>query len=485
MVNASSTQSERIILPRVIDLVNDILDLLQDASDDEEVWVLVIDIQNAFHLLPLMDSEKRFFCTEVDGQFQLYHAMLFGPKAAPSAWGRFGALLSRLTQTIVGSANARAQLYVDDPAIAVMGTVAHRSKTVYTILLWWSVLNIPLAWSKAQYSQSTTWIGAKLSIGKAEVVTTIMEQKLVKAAIQTRKIMSSQTASKKDLASYAGVLTHFAGIIPTLWPFVRPLWAVLYDTTPGNIPAHMFHTSRIFSTSCWFEAFLSDPRRLLARKYTIRAPNLSSDDWLRMAVDASPWGMGGVMWDKDWVPIEYFHTSITDADIDHLGVAIGDSAHMPVLEALAVLIALRLWAPQKEVAYAVRSDALGAIQAIANLRSKNPGVNRIAAEMALDIIDKQFAPLRLTHIPGISNIHPDYLSRLLQPGAKPSDCGELRNAKCVLPPQRNLTWWRTLNFEQQCRERGENLSNALILSRARFMCGVTSSKASGLRNAIV
>jgi len=107
------------------------------------------------------------------------------------------------------------------------------------------------------------------------------------------------------------------------------------------------------------------------------------------------------MWDDHWQPTEYFHTPITPDDMEILGVTSGDSAHMPVLESLAVLIAVRLWGKSHELAYSVRSDALGAIQALANLRSSNPGVNKIAAEMALDIIDNQYAPLRLTHIPGV------------------------------------------------------------------------------------
>ena len=155
------------------------------------------------------------------------------------------------------------------------------------------------------------------------------------------------------------------------------------------------------------------------------------------------------MWDSDWKPTEYFHTPITPEDIDQLGVSVGDSAHMPVLEALAVLIAVRLWANNLEIAYSVRSDALGAIQALANLRSKNTGVNRVAAEMALDIIDNQYAPLRLTHIPGVSNVFPDFLSRILQPDASTEMCSELRAARRAHVPTRDGKWWRTATIEAQ------------------------------------
>ena len=55
-----------------------------------------------------------------------------------------------------------------------------------------------------------------------------------------------------------------------------------------------------------------------------------------MSVDASSWGMGEVMWNQSWHPVEYFHTAITADDVDILRVTIGESGSMPVLEALAV-----------------------------------------------------------------------------------------------------------------------------------------------------
>ena len=447
-INASATQSERIILPRLIDLVNDTVDLMTAAGEGEEVWIFIMDVKNAFHLLPLRPDERRYFCTSAFGKLQLYLVMLFGPKAAPSAWGRFGALLSRVTQAVITSRTARLQFYVDDPACAIVGTTLARSTTVHVILLLWLILGLPLSWGKAQYSKSVTWIGAVCTVTPTQVDTTITAPKLAKAREQALKIMSKTIASRKELASLAGTLGHFAGIVPTLWPFIRPLWAVLYDTAPSSIPLNMFHTSRILTSVSWFLAFLSDPARLLTRTFSLRTPPLDAPSWLRVSVDASPWGMGGVKWDHQWRPTEYFHTGVSADDQAQLGITIGESAHMPVLEALAILIAVRLWAPEHEIAYSVRSDALGAIQALANLRSPNPGVNRVAAELALDIVDKQYAPMRITHIPGVSNVFPDYLSRLLQPGVANPCPKELATATRVETAKRDLSWWRTFSFEK-------------------------------------
>ena len=309
-------------------------------------------------------------------------------------------------------------------------------------------LGFPLAWPKAQYGACVQYIGAELTIGKSGVNARLTKQKLDKAAEMVDQIMVKTLGCKRSLASLAGLLGFFAGVVPTLWPFIRPLWATLHDKSPSSAPDAMFHTARIAKAAAWCKAFLCDPARLLTRAYSLKAPSLDSDSWLRMSVDASPWGMGGVKWDSQWRPTEYFHANISVEDIQFLGVTEGDSAHMPVLEALAVLIALRLWSSNLELAYAVRSDALGAIQALAKLRSPNPGVNRVASELTLDTIQNQYAPLRLTHIDGVANVLPDFISRLTQPGAANKPPPELQSATRIEAPVRDLNWWRTIKFEQ-------------------------------------
>ncbi len=146
--------------------------------------------------------------------------------------------------------------------------------------------------------------------------------------------------------------------------------------------------------------------------------------------------------------MEHFHTGVSADDQAQLGITIGESAYMPVLEALAILIAVRLWAPKHEIAYSVRSDALGAIQALSSLRSPNPGVNRVAAELALYIVDKQCAPTRITHIPNVANLFLGYLSRHLQHGVANPCPEELAAATRVETATRDLSWWRTFAFEK-------------------------------------
>eukprot|EP00972_Heterocapsa_arctica_P018576 2744264-Heterocapsa_arctica.AAC.1 len=78
-----------------------------------------------------------------------------------------------------------------------------------------------------------------------------------------------------------------------------------------------------------------------------------------LTLDASPWGLGGVLQEDD-VFIEYFSDALTNADATRFSHALGESQGQQTWEALAVLVALRLWAPRwkgKRVVIRVRSDS--------------------------------------------------------------------------------------------------------------------------------
>ena len=50
-----------VILPRLVDLISDTLDLSSDLGPDEEVEYLILDFVDAFWNIPLSLGERRFF----------------------------------------------------------------------------------------------------------------------------------------------------------------------------------------------------------------------------------------------------------------------------------------------------------------------------------------------------------------------------------------------------------------------------------------
>ena len=64
-VNSLTRQTERVILPRVEDVANDIMNLTRSSGKDERVFLLSADIVDAFHQIPVHPSEQRFTATSV------------------------------------------------------------------------------------------------------------------------------------------------------------------------------------------------------------------------------------------------------------------------------------------------------------------------------------------------------------------------------------------------------------------------------------
>ena len=51
----------RSVLPRAVDAVLYMLELMSEMEDEEDIWMFVIDFIDAFFLIPLSRKERRFF----------------------------------------------------------------------------------------------------------------------------------------------------------------------------------------------------------------------------------------------------------------------------------------------------------------------------------------------------------------------------------------------------------------------------------------
>ena len=117
-----------------------------------------------------------------------------------------------------------------------------------------------------------------------------------------------------------------------------------------------------------------------------------------------------------------------------------------MLEALAVLVAVRTWAPHWTTAKArvhVRSDSQAALGALGKLSSPVPAVNAIAREVAVDVATSDYGlePVSWGHVAGALNDWADALSRLHAPDAKvvPAVLAAFDPEEV---PERTDAWWR-------------------------------------------
>merc|ERR1712051_664730 len=92
----------------------------------------------------------------------------------PLIYSRVVGFLARASQALLAAADvdrtlapARAQVYVDDPAVTAQGSRERMVKSFDLLLLLWLVLGVPLAWPKGQLTDGKTgytWIGVQFQI---------------------------------------------------------------------------------------------------------------------------------------------------------------------------------------------------------------------------------------------------------------------------------------------------------------------------------
>ena len=205
----------------------------------------------------------------------------------------------------------------------------------------------------------------------------------------------------------------------------------------------------------WIRAFLAGTHGAITRRFTLEDYHGTGTP-ISITTDASPWGIGG------WLKIgsvitEYFSDQLHAQDLQRLGVRIGGCEGQQALEALAVVVALRLWKQvwaEKRSNITVKSDNVTALVMTATLKGKKGPVAMLARELALDIADGVYTPNVVAHIPGVANDSADALSRKYQPSKHFVLPRLLANAKEVTAPRRDNHWWRCSAAQEQMAHTG-------------------------------
>jgi hypothetical protein len=237
---------------------------------------------------------------------------------------------------------------------------------------------------------------------------------------------------------------------------LQDLWSVLAEgmrdshtgkrRRKGGIDACVW-TKQIGHVLRWIKAFLDGQAGAIQRIYSLDS-YLGWGAQVLITTDASPWGLGGTL-EIYGVVIAYFAERLLPQDASMFGAEIGDCKGQQTWEALALLIALRIWAihwKSSRVRLVVRGDSMSALHMLLNLKSRGKGSGMIARELALDIADATYYPDIICHAPGLTLVQVDELSRKYMTKSStwtlPSS---LRDAEETLVPPRDATFYRAIS----------------------------------------
>ena len=96
----------------------------------------------------------------------------------------------------------------------------------------------------------------------------------------------------------------------------------------------------------------------------------------------------------------------------------GCSDGQQVWETLAVLVSLRCWRKYWSLgrfALRIQGDNMTALTAASKLKASSPAVRMLTREIALEFTEACFHPTEVQHIPGVTNVLADLLSRRWDP----------------------------------------------------------------------
>ena len=244
---------------------------------------------------------------------------------------------------------------------------------------------------------------------------------------------------------YTGKASSVASIIDVLRPFNTDLYGAMYaepEDMGSTAPHGCIWTKQIDVARHWLKAFLERQSGALTSIYSLTS-FMGTGTEVRLRLDASPWGIGGVLYINE-APKAWYAAKLDDHDVQILKVEIGESSCQQIAECLAQLVGLRIWGQhwQKEgIILAISADNMTSLHLADSMRSSSPSVNLIAREMALTMGDSKYRPSIRDHLPGVANKVADALSRKVAPRSQFQLPRSLLNIPETKAPVRDASYY--------------------------------------------
>ena len=277
------------------------------------------------------------------------------------------------------------QIYVDDVLTLINGTEEEKANLIALGLYTMRAFGVQIALNKGERGQQVQWIGVKMLLQWPESplkgsITYAAPKKMMDELLETLMgWMDRGMVSHRELRSTTGRLSWVAGILPRLRWAVSVFFAVLRDAEEDEKtgleeeraqrrkdqrPKYgLVAVKRFGATLRWLIAALARVDRFTLRREDL----LERPVTMGIISDASPLGLGAVLvavapHDGTLYVVEAFEAKFNKTEAKLLGVDHGESSSQGVLEALAILRAVKLWRTRlQHRAIFIRSDSVVAL----------------------------------------------------------------------------------------------------------------------------
>lgn len=378
-VNLCALLPNRVVLPRPQDFGDDIVEMVETAGG---VLVLgVADFVDAFRKVPLHKLEQALVVLLVDDVYYVFVTLPFGHRGAPLQWCRLAALATRLAQLGWHPGRLRLNTYVDDPAAASWApTLPEALRQLDCIWLLWAALGFGLKMSKAHVGAALPWCGVYFdSVAR---LMRIPAEKRAELLDVICAVLGRRSVARRELRSLAGKLQAAAGVLPFVRAWLRGLFTVANEE--GGL---WIRVGRVALDLRWIYWVLERGRGWPIER-PLRFASVEARG-VRVGVDASPRGFGGALFTPNGKAY-YFIEEVTEGDraFWYPRPRSLESRHVACLEALALLCAVRLFAPflrQAALPVALRSDSKAAVGAALHCYTRgDEAMQRVVRELAYE-----------------------------------------------------------------------------------------------------
>ena len=152
---------------------------MDDSLQNEVLEQLVMDIVDAFWIVPSNPEERKHFVTRIGSNIVIMLRTTQGSRDAGLTWATIAALVGRCILSLFTEPMQRGrrcmtkvlmEIYVDDPWCVARGTPDEIDEHFAMIALTWLLLGFPLAFHHALRGPSIVWTGVKLNLKEDHVV---------------------------------------------------------------------------------------------------------------------------------------------------------------------------------------------------------------------------------------------------------------------------------------------------------------------------
>ena len=225
-VSRSSRKSQRVLLPRALDLTWDVLEILRYCEEHGikgEMVTLILDFADGFFQIPLNPGERPFAVIYYRGRYHVFNRAPQGSRGAPLLWGHVAALRCRLGVSVMLPRRSSINCYVDGPAIHVYGNEAITHRALARLVGSWLALGVRMAFRKAVlcgFRGVVTWTSIRFTVLPDAIVLQIKEQIVEDVLTQAKELLANNKIHEDELRQYLGRANCIAGLMIAWRPFL-------------------------------------------------------------------------------------------------------------------------------------------------------------------------------------------------------------------------------------------------------------------------